>query len=376
MNLFTYSLELEYGNSKRYYDEIETLSYRILQKGLMQSDNYLIDFMKFIKASKIEILRTKEEYFIELLLIGIFIEEYKDHARAFRNMPGKIFLILNNLRKKEKFKIWIDLLRGKLISRVLLKKVNELNELSLEDIILIIKWLKASGDFDEEVIRLNNWKVYLENKNKSYIQDMLEFCHILSKNFYEECKCILGKYTKVLSKHLDTYKERHFNKEDIIYCGKGEIQYFYNMVSAQIMNTVFREKFLNSSEKYVFLPACMRQTKGVCLSNKTTRGYECVGCFDECNVNKLRKVGQAYNFKVYVIPHETLLSNLEKDENINTGMVGIACVTNLISGGWKAIRLGFIPQCVVLNNVGCSKHWLEQNLMTNIDIEKFKSLFN
>ena len=51
------------------------------------------------------------------------------------------------------------------------------------------------------------------------------------------------------------------------------------------------------------------------------------------------------------------------------GMVGIACILNLMSGGWKAIRIGYIPQCVILDYCGCG-HWRENRKMTNININK------
>lgn len=374
MNYLTYCLNLEHLNSNEYYNEIQEISNKILKKGLPDSVVYLNDFMAFIVDNKIENLRSKEEYFIELLLIGIFIGEYKDNARAFKNKSNKIFLILNNIRKKGWLKYNIDNLRGKLISKILMNKIYVLKEITIEDFILLIKWLDASGDFKDEVIRLNGWKEFLEKKDKIYSSEILTFCCSISQYLYAECKDSLMKYIKNVNIYLRKYKEKHNNKEDIIYCGKGEIQYFFNMVSAEIMNQVYKEKFLNSSNKLIFLPACMRQTKKECLCKKSNKGYECIGCSQNCNVNILRKIGQARNVKIYIIPHETLLSNLESKENNKTGIIGVACVLNLVSGGWKAIRLGFIPQCVVLDYVGCSNHWLDKGMMTQINIDKLKNL--
>lgn len=374
MNYLTYCLNLEHLNSNGYYNEIQQISNKILKKGLPDSSVYLNDFMEFIVDNKIENLRSKEEYFIELLLIGIFIGEYKDNARAFKNKSNRIFLILNNFRKKGWLKYNIDNLRGKLISKILMKKIYVLKEITIEDFILLIKWLDASGDFKDEVIRLNGWKKFLEKKDKIYSSKILKFCCNLSEYFYLECKDILGKYTKDVDTYLRKYKEKHNNKEDIIYCGKGEIQYFFNMVSAEIMNKVYKEKFLSSSNKLIFLPACMRQTEKECLSKKGNKGYECMGCSSRCNINTLREIGQTYNTKIYIIPHDTLLSNLESDNNYVTGIIGVACVLNLVSGGWKAIRLGFIPQCVVLDYVGCSNHWLDNEKMTGINIDRLKKL--
>ena len=49
----------------------------------------------------------------------------------------------------------------------------------------------------------------------------------------------------------------------------------------------------------------------------------------------MKKLGKKYNFKVYIIEHETTLSSLDINENKNIGIIGIACIPNLISGGLK-----------------------------------------
>ena len=81
----------------------------------------------------------------------------------------------------------------------------------------------------------------------------------------------------------------------------------------------------------------------------------------------MKKLGKKYNFKVSIIEHETTLSSLDINKNKNIGIIGIACIPNLISGGFKALRLGFIPQCVVLDYRGCSNHWLYKKHMTKIN---------
>ncbi|WP_294403864.1 DUF116 domain-containing protein [uncultured Clostridium sp.] len=186
----------------------------------------------------------------------------------------------------------------------------------------------------------------------------------------------MGIFLGNVEKYLSGYRIDHENKEDIIYCGKGKIQYYFNMVCSEIMNDVYRNRFLDTEHKLVILPACMRQQEKMCLSRKGERGYKCMGCSPLCNVNKLRKQGEIDGFEVTVIPHETDLSSLHRSDNSSYGIVGIACVLNLVSGGFKALRLGFMPQCVVLDEVGCSNHWfLKKGKMTGINKSKLLSLF-
>jgi hypothetical protein len=87
----------------------------------------------------------------------------------------------------------------------------------LKDIAVIIKWLDASRDFDEEVLRLNNKKIFLDKEDSMYFHEILKFCYSLCMYLNKEWKNILGKYTKNVDMYLEKDKERHYNKEDIIY---------------------------------------------------------------------------------------------------------------------------------------------------------------
>ena len=248
--------------------------------------------------------------------------------------------------------------------------------MDLEDFNLIVKWMKATGDFKEEVYRLINFQQYLNNKDDKYIKELFDFCLEKIEYLYKECRKVLGKYTSNVEKYLLSYKESHINKEDVIYCGKGEIHYFFNMVSAEVMNQVYRNDFISCKRKCIFLPTCMRQTEKKCFGETGEWGYTCRECNEGCNVNKLKKSLKNSNIEVYTIPHETMLFKSKDSERKVIGIIGVACVTNLISGGWKALRMGFKPQCVILDYCGCSKHWLKEPLMTSININQLERILS
>ena len=53
-------------------------------------------------------------------------------------------------------------------------------------------------------------------------------------------------------------------------------------------------------------------------------------------------------------------------------IIGITCVLNLISGGWKSSNLSIPPQCVLLDNVACKNHWLKEDIYAKINNEELK----
>ncbi|WP_406542058.1 DUF116 domain-containing protein [Clostridium ljungdahlii] len=52
------------------------------------------------------------------------------------------------------------------------------------------------------------------------------------------------------------------------------------------------------------------------------------------------------------------------------GVVGVACVLNLIEGGLKARSLNLVPQCVILDYCGCKNHWDNNGIQTDINCKK------
>lgn len=378
MNYLTYSLKLDNKNSDEYYKVISKISKEFAEKGLEDTEEILKDFMCFIEKSEIENIRSKEEYFIELLLIGVMLKEYINNARAFKVITRGFFSGLNKLRIKSRgeSKNIIDKFRGKLISKILINKKYINKNTSLKDIKLTIKWLQATGDFDEEVIRLNNWMNFFKNKNKEYIDKVIENCEKQIKYLNDIGRKELNIYTKNVKSYLKTYAIEHKSKEDYIYCGKSEMQYYFNMISAEIINVVYREKFLKCRSKLVFLPACMRQVSTSCKGIIDNRGYKCINCSKACNVSKVNALENECKLKAYTIPHESLLFSSYSEDNNQVGVIGIACVINLMAGGWKALRLGFNPQCIVLDYCGCSNHWMKKPLMTDINYNRLKELTN
>ena len=156
-----------------------------------------------------------------------------------------------------------------------------------------------------------------------------------------------------------------------MFCNRKEVEYHLNMVGAEIMNNAYREEFLKTKEKRLLLPACMRlKDEYNCKAIKTDEGYICANCNKNCHVNKYDELGKTYGFKTYIIPHESSISIKKKFNYGDIGIIGVACILNLISGGLKAKNIGFIPQCVYLDYCGCKLHWDQAGIITDINLNK------
>lgn len=373
MEAVTYSLGKNEEEISEYYKNIEVLSKRIINDVKVRGRIFIKDFEDFIRKNHMEILRSEDEYAIEVLLNGVVIEEYMKYALRYKELEGCYLNILNELRSITKFKDAIDKLKGKAISNMTQNKTFDWSNINKKEFSILLKWLKSVGDFKEEVYRLRTWEKFLCSKSNDYVKKFFQVCKECKTALFNFGRVELRDYVKNVPRYLENYYIDHRFKEDLIYCGKGEIQYYFNMISAQVMNKVYEDRFSKCDEKIVFLPGCMRQTEKKCIAPTSSKGKVCKGCFKNCNIRNVSIEGKKGGYKVYTIEHETsLFSKVENNRPI--GIVGVACVLNLVSGGWKALRIGFIPQCVLLNHVGCSSHWCNPPIMTNISIERLNCI--
>ena len=315
MDILAYNLKGKGINSNAYYEKLKVVSKRIKNLLFDYGKIQLEEFMIYVVKNNIEDLRTKDEYAIEFLMIGAMLKDYRKYIKKINKGTLRLFKVLNKLREGKSLNRNVDKIRGYLISNILMKEVSENYDY---DINILINWMEASGDFKEEVYRMKVWGDFLKVKDEEYKKKFFKQPLSIAESMCNICDGTIGLYIKQLDIFLKKAKHKYKNREDLIYCTKGKVQYYFNMVSAQIMNEVYSEQFL--------------QCKELCL-----------------------------------LPHETIINKIDVKDKNKIGIIGIACIPNLMSGGWKALRLGFIPQCVLLDYSGCGKHWLDKEKITEIN---------
>lgn len=378
MEIITYDLKANLDNSDKFYSDISIFTDEVINTIDKFSKGIIEDYMSFVKKSGNEELRGKNEYLLEFLILGVLWNNYINNARKLDGVHEHMLTGLVSLRKNGGVtKRAADFLRGIFSTIFLMKRSNDKIKFSIDNLDKLLDWLSASGEFSQEVKKLNGWEKYLLTKFKGQSTGIIEVSTQTALWFKERSCEVLGKYTDKVESFLDYEKREYSWREDYLFCGRRRDEYHLNMVGAEILNREYRKKFLATKEKLLLLPACMRALDDdSCKSIKTDEGYVCMKCTGSCRVNNLTSMGEKNGFKVLIIPHE---SDAFKNRNKNieeTGIIGVACVLNLISGGLKADALGFIPQCVFLDYCGCKKHWHNKGFSTDINISRLIKLLN
>ena len=369
MEKITYFLCESNESSTEFYKKNLNFSKKVLNKLEGNFSNDINDYMNYINKNNMEQLRSKSEYLLEILMIGVFWKEHVNKAISLSKIPRNILIKLSTLREKESIKKIVDINRGLLEYLFLNRRSNDKVKISLENYKKLVNYLKACGDYKEEAKRLEVWISYFFSLNKNKVEKILTSYLEFAKYFEDISQEVLGIYTKNVNLFLKNIDKKYKYREDFLFCSRKEVEYHLNMVGAQIMNEAYRKEFLKTKEKRLLLPSCMRiKDEKNCKAIKTEEGYICNSCSKNCNVNKYDKLGKKYNFQVYIIPHESSIYVKNKIKDGHIGIIGVACVLNLISGGLKAKNLGFVPQCVFLDYCGCKDHWHDKGIITDINM--------
>ena len=80
----------------------------------------------------------------------------------------------------------------------------------------------------------------------------------------------------------------------------------------------------------------------------------------------------------YLIPHSSDFSRflVKWKDNRDTSLIGVACVLNLIAGGYEMKRLNIPSQCVFLDYCGCKKHWDKDGIATSLNVNQVKRIIH
>lgn len=386
METITYNLQ---SGSEDYYKKIKQFTPEVLQVSEGFIDSLVNEFQSFTNENYKKSPK-KEESIFEALMLGILWNNYSSRSLKLDERPQKLLSKLSKLRNEiPSLKKEIDDVRGILATVFLLENnsnhldhdiLNEYHfdiaELTKENLKLLLKWLEATGDYIQELNHLKIWNQFLNKKSADEFALNLTSILMFADWFHENACKNLSQYTSQVNNFLNEKLVEHIDKEDFIFCSRKQVEYHLNMVGAEIMNRTFREEFEKRPRKAVLIPGCMRYYQNYkCQATEEKLGLKCSMCKINCPARHITQKGCEEGFEVYIISHESsAFSKSTPEDREELGIVGVACVSNLISGGWKSDSMGIPAQCVLLDYVGCQNHWHEEGFPTEINQSELDEL--
>ncbi len=378
----TYRLSNNGTSAASYYGAVAEFTDLVLARAQSTLVPEARKFHRFVIAYDLEDPRSIEEYTYELLNLGVLWRAYGDIASSVRVAPFHLMANLGEWRKThQRLKPVIDVFRGVLLSVFLLPKtvrrVSE-SEIGISELGRLVTWLEATGDFREDAFRYVRWLGYLGLETSERVTSFMETLVTFAAWFETESANRMGTFTPNVEAFLDERSSYYRWREDRFSCLRSRAEYHLNMVGAEIMNRAYRHDFVSCEKKTVLAPGCMRARPAeTCEGVKTADGIRCSGCESSCHVNQLREIGLRHGADVVVIPHSTDLARWSAQPGAPAhGVVGVACLSVLVEGGWELRRNNVPAQCILLNECGCRKHWDDAGFPTSLDVRQLKTVLS
>jgi len=375
--------DLRRGNlcSDSFYEESAGLCDRLLARVDRRAGVLLDGYSQHVQEFLAEPPRSRGEYAIELLALGMVLRRYESGAQ---NTPPWIAQLARRLclarAQSPKLKPLIDLVRGG-ISRFCLipnleRKV-KIRATAVERLEKLADWLAATGEFKQEALRVVNWRNYLARLKPEKATHWLHVARDLFNEFEREAAIELGAYTGGVDPFLSRLQASWRWREDLLMCDRPEVDYHLNMVAAEVMNRGLRDGFRRTEKRVVLVPTCMRGARAA-NCKAIARGLDilCTGCDPDCSVNRISRRMRNMGVKVYLVPHSSgfsrWLDRWQRDKGI--GVTAVACMLNILEGGYEMRARGIPSQCLPLDYPGCRKHWDRKGISTALNEERLAQL--
>jgi uncharacterized protein len=358
----TYNLKPSQLNGNGgFYHKLSDFTVRWLEAELPNKQSILDSFLSFNLRTDCKLIRTPEEAYLELLTLGIYLENYSNASRRILPLFARLLKRMYHIRNSTPaLKKYIDRVRGILAYFFLREKSGDRKVKTLTDMGKLLKWLSATGEFTQEVERLTDWHLFLLGLSVMERNSIIAVSRKSAANFTLNAKQSLGIFTAEIENFLKRQPSIYKYRENYFFTARKENEYFLNMFGAEVINRVEREKFRKTRNKLLLLPTCMRQNPADrCKAIYDGKGMLCQACNANCNIHRTASSIGYKGVKTYIIHHSSMFSKNLKGlaSQTDTGIIGVACALNLLAGGYELKKLNIPAQCIYLDYSGCKKHW-------------------
>lgn len=154
-----------------------------------------------------------------------------------------------------------------------------------------------------------------------------------------------------------------------------EEQYHLAMLEIELMNRMHAAAFRRAGRKLAFLPHCLRDLEANCRAAPQDIDYACMGCSARCTVNAVSELLRENGIEPYIWMRAGLRKLLRdmQDAEGGLGVMGIACVPELVRGMRMCVKLDIPVVGIPLNANRCAR-WTGKFHPTSVDLASVRRL--
>jgi hypothetical protein len=368
-----YDLRRGESTSDAYFVEVACFADAVVEGVELRAGPLLASYRQHVTETLREDERSGGEYALDLLTLGLALTRY---LGAAENTPGWVMAMAQEffwLRwESSRLKPVFSLLRALLCRYFLAPKIGcapAKKPYKPQDLIQLINWLQAAGEFEPEIRRLNNWHSFLSTMARAEAGRAMETAAEVSDWFAPLAEQALGAYTPGVARFLAKDARSGF-RQDYFFIAKAPVEYHLAMVAAEIMNSGLRETFAGAPHKVVLLPACLRGALALnCQARQVANELICAGCSPDCAVNRITNQMRGLGIKAFMAPPAVGFGFcLQRGQHEpNTGVIAVACLAKVLPVVYQ-MRARRIPaQCLALDFPGCQKHWRKMGIASELN---------
>ncbi|MBN1612196.1 MAG: DUF116 domain-containing protein [Polyangiaceae bacterium] len=373
MTFPTYSLRPDGAPIQDYLSAVSRLADEVLRTGEALGP-ILEAYGDFVEALGNAPRRTRSELLVEALLLGVLWRTRGHEATAADPVRSALVARLVSERRRG-VRSHADGATAALLLPESSFRPGHLDP-SLAQIAQLLDWLLASGEYDDELKRLEGLIWFLGASHASAEHVLAGIVHWAAE-FEAMGERTLGVYTARVQRFLSSELERRGAREDTLQCSRRPAEYHWNMVGAEILNRAWRADFLDCSRHLVVLPSCARiRHETDCRALGQEHALKCSHCAVRCPVSQASRAVSRLGAEALAVVHGSDFGRLLRSPALadgGVGVLGVACVPGLVGAGWRVRAAGLPAQCVLLESSGCA-HWLDQPVQTSFDLGEIERL--
>ena len=147
------------------------------------------------------------------------------------------------------------------------------------------------------------------------------------------------------------------------------------MLEIELTNRIFAGDFKNTTSRIALLPHCLRDLSVDCRSEPDEFDHRCKKCSKYCFLNHSGKLLMENNIEAYIWRNADIKKKLREaiETNHTLGILGIACIPELVSGMRKCLKYGVPVIGIPLNANRCMR-WMGSFNPTSVDLEQLEKL--
>jgi len=152
-------------------------------------------------------------------------------------------------------------------------------------------------------------------------------------------------------------------------------QYYLYMIEFELVNRLHIRQFLDADIRIALLPYCLKESQDECRAETDAIDYQCRGCLKNCYINQVNRLLKKHNIVPYIWRNIKLSDLFRKlsQEHGSVGILGIACLVELVSGMHRCMK-AHIPVVGIPLNANRCPRWMNSLHETTVDVSALERL--